>query len=338
MKSFELFSRELAIDLGTANTLVFIKGEGVVVNEPSMVARNLETNEIICCGMEAKKMSGKTPRGVKVSRPLKDGVIADFELASAMVKYFIGRALDKKGLFGPRIVLGVPSNITQVEKRAVVEAAFQAGGRSVHLVEESMAAALGAELPVEEPVGNMVVDIGGGTTEVAIITMGGMSYCKSLRVAGDELDEAIIRYLRVTHNLALGTNTAEQLKFDLATAYPTGMDRTATIKGQDVSNGIPKTLEIHEEEIRQAITDPLNAIVYAVKEALENTPPELATEISERGLVLAGGGASLWGLDKLLAQELNFPAYVPEEPILCVVGGIGKTLENTKLLKQIAIN
>jgi len=332
------FSNDMAIDLGTANTLVYVKGEGIVLNEPSIVAIHQADNTVLAVGKEAKAMLGRTPGNIVAIRPLKDGVIADFDVTEKMLGYFIRRVHRRRALVRPRIVIGVPSGITQVEKRAVREAAMQAGAREVYLIEEPMAAAIGAGMPIWEPGGNMVVDIGGGTTEVAVISLSGIVYSRSVRIAGDEMDEAIVQYIRKNYNLLVGERRAEEIKIKLGSAYPMGGERrTMEVKGRDLIDGIPKTIVIGDDEIRESLREPIMTIVDAVRTALERTPPELAADIVDKGIVLTGGGALLKGLDLLLRQETNLPITVAEDPLSCVVLGTGKVLDELNLLKKVAI-
>jgi rod shape-determining protein MreB len=333
-------SKDLAIDLGTANTLVYTKEGGVVVNEPSIVVIEEQTGKVQAIGKEAKKMYGKTPKGVEAIRPLKDGVIADFEITKIMISHFIGMANQKKSLLRPRprTVIGVPSGITQVEKKAVGESAAQAGVREVSLVEESMAAAVGMDLPIAEPAGNMVVDIGGGTTDVAVISLTGIVYSKSIRVAGDEMDEGIIQYLRRKYNMLIGPNAAEQVKFKIGNAFLPETEQTMEIKGMDCVTGIPKALTVTDEEIKEATKEPVQAIINAIQDALEHLPPELANDIIDRGIFLSGGGALLTGLDKLIQKELNVKVTIPDDPLLSVVLGTGKMLDDHDLRKKVALN
>jgi rod shape-determining protein MreB len=333
-----LFSKDMAIDLGTANTLVFIKGKGIVVNEPSIVVVEEKNGKIKAVGKEAKKMYGKTPKGIDAIRPMKDGVIADFEVTKQMISHFIGLAYERSSLMRPRTVIGVPSGITQVEKKAVIDSAIQSGVRDVFLVEEPMAAAVGMDLHIREPVASMVVDIGGGTTDVAVISMTGIVYSKSLRVAGDEMDEAIMLYLRRKYNLVIGPNAAEQLKFDIASAFPYEQERKTIIKGMDCAAGTPKSLTVTDAEIREAIREPVAAIINAIQDTLEHLPPEMASDIIDRGIHLSGGGALLAGLDKLIHQELNVRVTIPEDPLLSVVMGTGKMLDDHDLRKKVSLN
>ncbi|HWC04054.1 MAG TPA: rod shape-determining protein [Methylomirabilota bacterium] len=332
------FSNDMAIDLGTANTLVYVKSEGIVLNEPSIVAIHQADNTVLAVGKEAKAMLGRTPGNIVAIRPLKDGVIADFDVTEKMLGYFIRRVHRRRALVRPRIVIGVPSGITQVEKRAVRDSAMQAGAREVYLIEEPMAAAIGAGMPIIEPGGNMVVDIGGGTTEVAVISLSGIVYSRSVRIAGDEMDEAIVQYIRKNYNLLVGERRAEEIKIRLGSAYPMGGERrTMEVKGRDLIDGIPKTIVIGDDEIREALREPIMTIVDAVRTALERTPPELAADIVDKGIVLTGGGALLKGLDLLLRQETNLPITVAEDPLSCVALGTGKVLDELDLLKKVAI-
>jgi rod shape-determining protein MreB len=334
-------SKDLAIDLGTANTLVYVKGRGIVSNEPSVVAVHKDargTKKVIAVGEEAKKMLGKTPGNIVAIRPLKDGVIADFEITEAMLKYFIQKIHNKKSYARPRIVISVPSGITPVEKRAVKESAESAGAREVYLIEEPMAAAIGVGLPITEPSGNMIVDIGGGTTEVAVISLAGIVYCNSVRVAGDKIDEAIIQYVKRKYNLLIGERTAELIKINIGSAYPNPNEEEITmeIKGRDLVGGIPKTLEISSKEVREAIAEPVNSIVEAVRIALERTPPELASDIVDKGIVISGGGALLRNLDLLIKEVTRLPVIIAENPLTAVVEGAGQALDEVSLLKEIA--
>jgi rod shape-determining protein MreB len=322
-----VFSHDMGIDLGTANTLVFVKGQGIVLSEPSVVAINKDTNEVRAVGTEAKNMIGRTPSNIVVIRPLKDGVIADFEMTEAMLRYFIRKVHNRRRLVWPRIAIGVPSGITEVEKRAVVDSAKRAGAQNVYIIEEPMAAAIGAGLPVHEPAGNMIVDVGGGTTEVAVISLGGIVFCKSIRVAGDEMDEAIIQYLKRTYNLVVGERTAEEIKIKIGSAYPLKDELEMQVKGRDQVAGLPKILTVRSEEIREALREPVDAIVEAVKATLERTLPELSADIVDRGVVLTGGGSLLRGLDKLLSKETGLHMTRADDPMTAVVLGTGKYLE-----------
>jgi rod shape-determining protein MreB len=333
-----LFSNDLAIDLGTANTLVYVRGEGIVMNEPSIVAIHQADHSVLAVGHEAKAMMGRTPGNIQAIRPLKDGVIADFDVTEKMLHYFISKVHRRRTLVHPRIVIGVPSGITQVEKRAVRDSAMQAGAREVYLIEEPMAAAIGAGLPIQEPGGNMIVDMGGGTTEVAVISLSGIVYSKSVRIAGDEMDEAIVQYIRKHYNLLVGERRAEEIKIKLGSAYPMPGERaTMEVKGRDLIDGIPKTIVVTDEEIREALREPVMSIVDTVRTCLERTPPELAADIVDKGIVLTGGGALLRGLDLLLRQETDLPITVADDPLLCVALGTGKVLDELELLRKVAI-
>ncbi|MEK6709894.1 MAG: rod shape-determining protein [Nitrospinota bacterium] len=332
-----LFSNDLAIDLGTANTLVYVKGKGIVLREPSVVTVHRDTKKILAVGSEAKAMLGRTPGNIIAIRPMKDGVIANFDITEAMLRYFTQKVHNRKTLVRPRMVISVPSGITQVEKRAVRDSAESAGAREVYLIEEPMAAAIGVGLPIEEPGGSMIVDIGGGTTEVAVISLAGIVYSQSVRVGGDEMDEAIISYIKRNYNLLIGERTAEQIKIEIGSAYPAGERRTIEIKGRDLVAAIPKTIVVSDEEIRESLSEPVNAIVEAVRSALESTPPELAADIVDRGIVLAGGGSLLRGLDLLLREETGLPVTVAEDPLSAVVMGTGKVLDELDLLAKLAV-
>lgn len=326
---FGLFSRDLGIDLGTANTLVHVRGKGIVISEPSVVAIDRKTKQVYAVGAEAKAMVGKTPWNIVAVRPLKDGVIADFDVVEKMLGYFIHKVHGNQWLTPhPRVVVGIPSGVTEVEKKAARDAAVSAGAREAFTIEEPMAAAIGAGLPVTEPVGNMVVDIGGGTTEVAVISLGGVVINHSIRTAGDEIDEAIIQYARREHNLAIGERMAEAAKIAAGSAYPLEEERRVVLRGRDVVTGLPKAVEVSSVELRQAIAGPVDAIVEVVKMTLEETPPELVADIMERGITLAGGGALLLGLDKRLAAETRMPVHVAQDPLSCVVRGCGRIVEN----------
>lgn len=333
-----LFSNDLAIDLGTANTLVYVRGEGIVMNEPSIVAIHQADHSVLAVGHEAKAMMGRTPGNILAIRPLKDGVIADFDVTEKMLHYFISKVHRRRTLVHPRIVIGVPSGITQVEKRAVRDSAMQAGAREVYLIEEPMAAAIGAGLPIQEPGGNMIVDMGGGTTEVAVISLSGIVISKSVRIAGDEMDEAIVQYIKKHYNLLVGERRAEEIKIKLGSAYPMAGERaTMEVKGRDLIDGIPKTIVVTDEEIREALREPVMSIVDTVRTCLERTPPELAADIVDNGIVLTGGGALLRGLDLLLRQETDLPITVADDPLSCVALGTGKVLDELELLKKVAI-
>lgn len=332
------FSNDLAIDLGTANTLVYAKGKGIVCNEPSVVVVHRDTKKPLAVGTDAKKMLGKTPANIVAIRPMKDGVIADFDATGEMLKYFIAKVHNRRSFVSPRVVIGVPSAITQVEQRAVKDAAEASGARDVFLVEEPMAAAIGVGLPVGEPSGNMIVDIGGGTTDVAVISLDGIVYSRAVRVAGDKMDESIISYIKRKYNLMIGERTAEQIKMDLGSAFSTDShERTMEIKGRDLLSGIPKTITVTEEEIREALRDSVSAILDAIKITLENIQPEIAADIVDRGIVLAGGGALLRGLDLMIKEETKLPVIIGEDPLTAVVRGVGKMLDEIELLKRVAI-
>lgn len=334
---FGYFSNDLAIDLGTANTLVFAKGRGIVLREPSVVAVHAESKKVMAVGYEAKKMLGRTPGSIIALRPMKDGVIANFEYTEAMLRYFIHKVHNRKTLVMPKVIIAVPSGITQVEKRAVRDSALSAGARIVYLLEEPMAAAIGVGLPIESASGNMILDIGGGTTEVAVISLSGIVYSKSVRVAGDELDEAIVNYLKRKYNLLIGERMAEEIKINLGSAYPLDEPKTMEVKGRDLVAGIPKTLLLTDDEVREALSEVITVIVDAVKTALERTPPELAADIVDKGIVLAGGGALIQGLDMLLREQTGLPIIVAEDPLSAVALGTGRTLDNPEMLKQVAI-
>lgn len=329
-----LFSTDLGIDLGTANTLVYVKGQGIVLSEPSVVAINKNTNKVRAVGNEAKNMIGRTPGNIVAIRPLKDGVIADFETTEAMLRYFIQKVGNRKRLAWPRVAVGVPSGITEVERRAVQESAMQAGARKVHIIEEPMAAAIGAGLPVHEPQGCMIVDIGGGTTEVAVISLGGIVFSKSVRVAGDEMDQAIIQHLKRTYNMMIGERTAEEIKIAIGSAYPLKQELEIQVKGRDQVLGLPKIITITSEEIREALREPVSSIVEGVRVTLERTPPELSADIVDRGVVLAGGGALLRGLDQLLVKETGLHVTIADDPLSAVVLGTGKYLEGLKMFPE----
>jgi rod shape-determining protein MreB len=333
-------SNDLAIDLGTANTLVYMKGKGIVLREPSVVAirKDARANKVLAVGKEAKMMVGRTPGNIVATRPIKDGVIADFEVTEAMLRYFIKKVHNRRTLVHPRIIISVPSGITQVEKRAVKESAESAGAREIYLIEEPMAAAIGAGLPITEPTANMIVDIGGGTTEVAVISLAGIVYSKSVRVAGDKMDEAILQYIKRKHNLAIGERTAELIKTTIADVMPEEPYENMDIKGRDLVSGVPKTLTINSAEIRTAISEQVDAIVDAVKMALELTPPELSADIVDQGIVLTGGGALLRNLDHRLNKETGLPIIIAEDPLSSVVLGSGSALDNIDILKEVKIN
>lgn len=335
---FGIFSKDMGIDLGTANSSVYIKGKGIVVNEPSVVAIQRDSGHVLAVGEEAKMMIGRTPGNIVAIRPMKDGVIADFDTTQSMLRYFITKALKKKlHLIRPRVVVCVPSGVTAVEERAVREAALQAGAREAYLIEEPMAAAIGAGLPVHEPTGNMVVDIGGGTSEVAVISLGGIVTSRSIRVAGDEMDEAIMQHIKRTYNLMVGERTSEEIKIKIGTAYPFPQVETYEVRGRDLLTGLPKTVEITSEEVYKALSEPVSSILEAIKVTLEKTPPELASDIMDKGIFMAGGGSLLKGLDRLVTEETGMPVHVAEEPLFCVAFGTGKVLENLDVLKRVLI-
>ncbi len=335
---FSIFSRDLAIDLGTANTLVYVAGHGIVVNEPSIVAINAgNSNEVVAVGHEAKEMIGRTPGNIVAIRPMKDGVIADFKVTEKMLTYFIQKAHNRKMLVHPRIVIGVPSEITPVEKRAVQDSAYRANASEVYLVEQAMVAAIGAGLPITEPSGNMIVDIGGGTTDVAVISMSGIVYSRSVRVAGNEMDEAIIAYLKKKYSLLVGERTAEKVKMTVGSAFKLDKPLTMEIKGRNLVEGVPRTVTVDDSEIREALSDCVSTIMNAIRGALERTPPELSADISDRGIVLSGGGALLRNLDRRIREETGLPVSAAEDPLASVVLGTGKMLEDFNLLRRISL-
>jgi len=333
-----LFSSDLAIDLGTANTCVYARGKGIVVNEPSIVAINKVNGRVEAVGKDAKDMLGRTPGNIVAIKPMKDGVIADFEVTEKMLTYFIKKAHNRNVWVRPRIVIGVPSEITQVEKRAVKDSAYRAKASEVHLVEEAMAAAIGAGMPITEPSGNMIVDIGGGTTDIAVISLAGVVYGKSVRIAGNELDEAIIQHARKAHNLLVGERTAEQIKIEIGSAYPLERRITMEVKGRHLMEGRPVTVTMDDEEIRKALSEPIRAIVSAVHDALERIPPELSADIFDRGIILTGGGAMLKNFDKRLREETGLPVQLAEDPLSSVVLGAGKMLSDFNLLRRISLD
>lgn len=334
---FSYFAKDIGIDLGTANTLVFVEGKGIVIKEPSVVAIQKDTEKVLAVGEDAKNMIGKTPGDIVAIRPLKDGVIADFDITEAMLRYFISKAQPKSFLLRPRVIVGTPSGVTEVERRAVQDAAFNAGAREAYLIEEPMAAAIGAGLPVSEPTGNMIVDIGGGTTEVAVISLGGIVVSRSRRVAGDEMDEAIIQYIKKNYNLSIGQPTAERIKIEIGSAYPQEEEYKREVRGIDLSYGLPKTITVTSSEVREAMTGPITIIVDVIKDTLENTPPELASDIMTSGIVLAGGGALLRDIDKLIFHSTGVKTIVAEEPMDCVAYGTAKALEEINTLKKVLI-
>jgi rod shape-determining protein MreB len=334
---FSLFSSDLAIDLGTANTLVYAKGKGIVVNEPSIVAINKNSGEVVAVGHEAKEMLGRTPGNVVAIKPMKDGVIADFKVTEKMLTYFIHKAHNRRVLVHPRIVIGVPSEITPVEKRAVQDSAYRAHASEVYLVEQAMAAAIGAGLPIEEPSGNMIVDIGGGTTDIAVISLSGIVYARSVRVAGNEMDEAIMHYLKRKYNLLIGERTAEHIKIEIGSAYPLEKPMTMEVKGRNLIEGVPKTVTVDDTEIREALSECVSTIMNAIRVALERTPPELSADISDRGIVLTGGCALVRNLDKRIREETGLPVSLADDPLASVVLGTGKMLSDFRLLRLISI-
>jgi len=332
-----LFSNDMGIDLGTATTLVYVKGEGIVLCEPSVVAIERGTSHVLAVGEEAKRMLGRTPGNIVAIRPMKDGAIIDFEITEAMLRYFIKKAHHRRVLVRPRIIIAIPSGITEVEKRAVKDSAERAGARDVFLVEEPIAAAMGVGLPIQEPIGNMVIDIGGGTTEIAVISLAGVVFSKSIRIGGDEMDEAIIEYLKKTYNLMIGERTAEEVKIKIGSAYPEGEEMTLEVKGRDLVAGLPKAVTITSEEIREALQEPLRAILEMTKISLERTPPELASDLIEHGVVMAGGGSLLRGMDKLIAEETGLPVHLADDPLTAVVVGTGKVLDEIRYLKKLTV-
>ncbi len=332
------FAKDIGIDLGTANTLVHVKGKGIVVREPSVVAVNVKNNEVLAVGEAAKEMIGRTPGNIIAIRPMKDGVIADFDITQNMIRYFIKKATSSGVISKPRVVICVPSGVTEVEKRAVVDATMQAGAKEAYLIEEPMAAAIGANLPVEEPSGSMVVDIGGGTSEVAVISLGGIVTSKSLRIAGDELDDAIVHYIKKEYNLMIGERSAEQIKVKIGGAFPKTKEETMTIRGRDLITGLPKNIDVTSSEILDALKEPINAIIDSIKYTLEKTPPELAADIIDRGIMLTGGGALLDGLDKLIKKETGMPVYIAESPLDCVALGTGKVLDEIETLEKVLLS
>jgi rod shape-determining protein MreB len=332
---FGVFSNDIGIDLGTANTLVYVKDQGIVLREPSVVAVRAGTSQVLAVGDEAKRMLGRTPGNIVAVRPLKDGVIADFEMTEAMLRHFITKVHNRKWV-RPRVVIAVPSGITEVEKRAVKESAAHAGAREVYLIEEPMAAAIGVGLPVQDAAGNMIIDVGGGTTEVALISLSGIVFSRSVRVAGDELDEAIAGYMKRAYNLMIGERTAEEIKIRIGSAYPMEKEMSMEVKGRDLVAGLPKTLTITSQEVREALLEPISTIVESVRVTLERCPPELSADLVDRGLVLAGGGALLRGLDRLLQEETGLPVHVAEDPLSAVAEGTGRALSEIKFLRQVA--
>ena len=332
-----LFSNDMGIDLGTATTLVFVKGEGVVLCEPSVVAIERGTSHVLAVGEEAKRMLGRTPGNIIAIRPMKDGVISDFEITEAMLRYFIKKVHHRKVLVRPRIVIAIPSGITEVEKRAVKDSAERAGAREVFLIEEPIAAAIGVGLPIQEPIGNMIIDIGGGTTEIAVISLCGTVFSKSIRIGGDEMNEAIIEYLKKTYNLMIGERSAEDIKIKIGSAYPLEEEMSMEVKGRDLVAGLPKTVTITSEEIRESLQEPLRAILEVIKMSLERTPPELAADLIDHGIVMAGGGSLLKGLDKLIAEETGLPVHITDDPVTAVANGTGIVLSEIQYLKKVTV-
>jgi rod shape-determining protein MreB len=338
---FGLFSHDLGIDLGTANTLVFVKGKGIAVREPSVVARHKKSKEIIAIGTQAKKMTGKTPAAIETIRPLTDGVIADFDATEAMLTHYIRSVHEGRGILPklpkPLVVIGIPSGVTEVERRAVQDAALRAGARKAYLIEEPMAAAIGVGLPIERPEGFLIVDVGGGTTEIAVISLGGIVIERCLRVAGDEMDEAVANYFRLKYSLLLGEATAEEIKIQLGSAYPVGKERQTIVRGRDIETGLPQSLKVSSTEVREALAPVVSQITDAIAEVIEETPPELVSDVLKRGVTLCGGGSLLEGLDKLIAEETKMPVWPVEEPMTAVVRGCGKLLEDPELLNKVKV-
>ena len=332
-----LLSNDIGIDLGTASTLVYVKGEGIVICEPSVVAIERGTTHVLAVGSEAKRMLGRTPGNIVAIRPMKDGVITDFEITEAMLRYFIRKVRRGRFQLNPRIVIAIPSGITEVERRAVKESAERAGGREVFLIEEPIAAAIGVGLPIDEPLGNMIIDIGGGTTEIAVISLAGTVFSKSIRIGGDEMDEAIIEYLKKTYNLMVGERTAEEIKIKIGSAYPLEEEMSLEVKGRDLVAGLPKTVTVTSEEVREALLEPVRAIVEATKISLERTPPELSSDLIEHGIVMAGGGSLLRGLDKLISEETGLPVHVADDPLTAVAKGTGKVLDEIHYLRKLTV-
>jgi len=333
-----LFSNDMGIDLGTATTLVFVKGEGVVLCEPSVVAIERGTSHVLAVGEEAKRMLGRTPGNIVAIRPMRDGVIADFEITEAMLRYFIKKVHHRRVLVRPRIVIAIPSGITEVEKRAVKDSAERAGAREVFLIEEPIAAAIGVGLPIQDPVGNMIIDIGGGTTEIAVISLAGTVFSKSIRIGGDEMNEAIIEYLKKTYNLMVGERTAEEIKIKIGSAYPMEEEVSMEVRGRDLVVGLPKTVTITSEEVRESLQEPLRAILEVTKISLERTPPELAADLIEHGIVMAGGGSLLRNIDKLISEETGLPVHIAEDPVTAVANGTGVVLSEIRYLKKVTVS
>jgi len=334
---YGLSSNDIGIDLGTATTLVYVKGKGVVLCEPSVVAVERGTSRVLAVGEEAKRMLGRTPGNIVAIRPMRDGVITDFEITEAMLRHFIRKVKQRRFQVRPRIVIAIPSGITEVERRAVKESAERAGARDVYLIEEPMAAAIGVGLPIAEPVGNMIIDVGGGTTEIAVISLAGIVFSKSIRIGGDEMNEAIVEYLKKTYNLMIGERTSEDIKIKIGSAYPMDEEMTLEVRGRDLVAGLPKTITINSEEVREALQEPLRAILEITKISLERTPPELAADLIEHGIVMAGGGSLLRGLDKLIAEETGLPVHIAEDPLTAVANGTGKVLNEMHYLKRVTV-
>jgi len=332
-----LFSYDMGIDLGTASTLVYIKGQGIVLCEPSVVAIQRGTSNVLAVGEEAKRMLGRTPGNIVAIRPMKDGVIADFEITESMLRYFIRKVHKSRHLVRPRMVIAIPSGITEVEKRAVKDSALHAGAREVFMVEEPMAASIGVGLPIQEPAGNMIIDIGGGTTEIAVISLAGIVFSRSIRIGGDEMDDAITEYLKKTYNLMVGERTAEDIKMKIGSAYPLEEELTMEVRGRDLVAGLPKMVTVSSEEVREALADPISQIVESVRITLERTPPELSADLIERGIVMAGGGSLLKGLDKLIQEETGLPVYVADDPLTAVALGTGKVLTELHYLRRVTV-
>ncbi len=333
----DLFSNDIGIDLGTANTLVYVKGEGIVLCEPSVVAVERGTSHVLAVGEEAKRMLGRTPGNIIAIRPMRDGVITDFEITEAMLRHFIKKVRHRRFQVRPRIVIAIPSGITEVERRAVKESAERAGAREVFLIEEPVAAAIGVGLPIQEPIGNMIIDIGGGTTEIAVISLAGIVFSKSIRIGGDEMDDAIIEYSKKTYNLMIGERTAEEIKIKIGSAYPLEEEMTLEIKGRDLVAGLPKTITVTSEEIREALQEPLRAILETIKLSLEKTPPELSADLISHGIVMAGGGALLRGMDKLISEETGLAVHIADDPMTAVACGTGKVLDEMRYLKRVTV-
>jgi len=332
------FSSDMGIDLGTASTLVYLKNEGIVLCEPSVVAIEAGTKNVLAVGEEAKRMLGRTPGNIVAIRPMRDGVIADFEITESMLRYFIKKVHNSRTLARPRIIIAIPSGITEVEKRAVKDSALHAGAREVFMLEEPVAASIGVGLPIQEPSGNMIIDIGGGTTEMAVISLAGIVFSKSIRIGGDEMDEAIINYLKRTYNLMVGERTAEEIKIRIGSGYPMEEEITMDVRGRDLVAGLPKMISVTSEEIREALSEPIAQIVEAVRITLERTPPELSADLIEKGLILAGGGALLRGIDKLIAEETGLPVHLADDPLTAVALGTGKVLSELKYLKKLTVS